>query len=305
MDQYLAFAEQHDKFRVFDFELSLFKPTMTFWSGLIGGAFLTAATHGTDQMTVQRLLTARSQQGAAVALVASGVVVCLQFVLFLAIGVGLAAFFQAYPEEVSQIQGNDRAFAYFIVNYLRPGLVGLTLAAVFSAAMSTLSGSLNSSATALVSDFIIPLSRKPLSESAQLTISKIATGAFGVLQIGIALWSYYSGADQSVVERVLKIAAFTSGPMLGLYLIAVLLPKVRERAALTAFFTGLALLSYLEFSTWDEWPIPALRWPWPPIFWPWYAVIGSLFTFGVGWALHWTPLNNQRTDATSHDQVIP
>ncbi len=296
LDQFLAFADQHEKFRVFDFELSLFKPTMTFWSGLIGGMFLTAATHGTDQLTVQRLLTSRSQKGAAVALIASGFVVCLQFVLFLAIGVGLASFFQAFPEEVSQIRSDDQAFAYFIVNYLRPGLVGLTLAAVFSAAMSTLSGSLNSSATALVSDFIIPLSRKPIGEAVQLRISRIATGMFGFLQIGIALWSYWSGADQSVVERVLKIAAFTSGPMLGLYLLAVLLPRVRERAALAAFFAGLTLLSYLEFSTWPEWPIAAVRWPWPPIFWPWYAVIGSLFTFSIGWALSWTGLNVERTD---------
>jgi SSS family transporter len=296
LEQFLAFAHENDKLRVFDFELSLFKPTMTFWAGLVGGAFLTAATHGTDQMTVQRLLTARSQTSAAVALIVSGFVVCLQFVLFLVIGVGLACYFQAFPEEVAHIQTSDRAFAYFIVHYLRPGLVGLTLAAVFSAAMSTLSGSLNSSATALVSDFIVPLSRKPLSDAAQLRISRIATGVFGFVQIGIALWSYWSGADQSVVERVLKIAAFTSGPMLGLYLLAVLLPRVRERAALVAFVAGLVLLSYVELSTWERWPIEALRWPWQPIYFPWYAVIGSLVTFAVGFILSLAPLNVDRTE---------
>lgn len=290
-EEFQAFGAANDKFRLFDFQFSLFTPTMTFWAGLIGGMFLTAATHGTDQLTVQRLLTARSQRGAAGALLASGFVVCLQFLLFLTIGVGLAAYFNAFPEH-KQFESNDRAFAYFIVHFLRPGLVGLTLAAVFSAAMSTISGSLNSSATALVSDFIIPLRRTPMTDVVQLRISRIATGVFGLLQISIALVSYWQGADQSVVERVLKIAAFTSGPMLGLYLIAVLLPWVKERTALIAFIVGLMALSYVEFSTWEQWPIPALRWPWKPIFWPWYAVIGSLATFGLAALLSQTPLNN-------------
>lgn len=289
-EEFQAFGTANDKFRLFDFNFSLFTPTMTFWAGLIGGMFLTAATHGTDQLTVQRLLTARSQRGAAVALIVSGFVVCLQFALFLTIGIGLAAYFDAFPESKG-FEANDRAFAYYIVHFLRPGLVGLTLAAVFSAAMSTLSGSLNSSATALVSDFIIPLRRTPLSDAAQLTISKIATGAFGVLQISIALITYWQGADKSVVERVLTIAAFTSGPMLGLYLIAVLLPKVKERAALTAFFIGLCVLSFIEVSTWEVWPFGAFRWPWPKIYFPWYAVIGSMLTLTLGLLLGATPLN--------------
>jgi Na+/proline symporter len=274
---------------------------MTFWAGLIGGAFLTGATHGTDQLTVQRLLTARSQAGAAVALIASGFVVCVQFALFLLIGAGLAAFFAENPTEAGAITTNDHAFAYFIVHQLPTGLVGLTLAAVFSAAMSTLSGSLNSSATALVSDFIIPLRREPLSESAQLRISKVATGLFGVLQIGIALATYWRGADELVVNRVLKIAAFTSGPMLGLYLMGVLVPRVRETAALAGFAMGLVLLSYLEFSTWPEWPSDALRWRWKPIYWPWYAAIGSIFTFFAGWLLSWTPINDASLERTNDE----
>ncbi|MCC6493442.1 MAG: sodium:solute symporter [Pirellulales bacterium] len=296
MAQFRQFALEHDKLRVFDFDLSLVKPTMTFWAGLVGGAFLTGATHGADQLTVQRLLTARSQRGAALALVASGVVVCLQFALFLVIGVGLAAFFAAHPEGASQINSNDQAFAYYIVHYLRPGFVGLTLAAVFSAAMSTLSGSLNSSATALVKDFIIPLRRQPLSETAELNVSRLATGLFGVLQIGIALASHLRSADQSVVQSVLSIAAFTSGPMLGLYLLAVLTPRVREPAALAGFGAGLALLAYMEFSTWPSWPVESLRWPAAPVYWLWYATIGSLVTLAVGWSLSLSPLNTTAAD---------
>ncbi|RIK75458.1 MAG: transporter [Planctomycetota bacterium] len=292
------FGQEHHKFRLLDFDFTMLKPTMTFWAGLIGGAFLTGATHGTDQLTVQRLLTARSQTSAAVALIASGAVVCLQFALFLIIGIGLAAFFASHPAGAAEIESNDQAFAYYIVHYLRPGVVGLTLAAVFSAAMSTLSGSLNSSATALVKDFIIPLRRRPLSETAEFRISKIATGLFGVIQIGIALASHLRNADRSIVESVLTIAAFTSGPMLGLYLLAVLTPRVRERAALAAFAAGLLLLAYMEFSTWPRWPIETLRWPLAaPIYWPWYAAIGSVFTLLVGCLLSFTPLNGSRMEA--------
>ena len=138
-----------------------------------------------------------------------------------------------------------------------------------------------------------------MTDVVQLRISRIATGVFGLLQISIALVSYWQGADQSVVERVLKIAAFTSGPMLGLYLIAVLLPWVKERTALIAFIVGLMALSYVEFSTWEQWPIPALRWPWKPIFWPWYAVIGSLATFGLAALLSQTPLNNSPEESAA------
>lgn len=298
-EEFVAFGEANDKFRLFDFHFSIFTPTMTFWAGLIGGMFLTAATHGTDQLTVQRLLTARSQRGAAVALIASGFVVCLQFLLFLTIGVGLAAYFNAFPDRQG-FESSDRAFAYYIVHFLRPGLVGLTLAAVFSAAMSTISGSLNSSATALVSDFIIPLRKTPLSDAAQLNVSRVATGVFGILQVGIALLAYWQGHDKSVVEQVLTIAAFTSGPMLGLYLIAVLLPKVNERAALAAFLIGLVVLSFLELSTWKEWPFPALKAPWPKIYFPWYAVFGSTFTLALGALIGLTPFNGK--PASQDDQ---
>jgi Na+/proline symporter len=148
--------------------------------------------------------------------------------------------------------------------------------------MSTLSGSLNSSATALVSDFIVPLSGGKLGEATKLKISRLATGFFGVLQIGIAAATYWRGADQSVVERVLAIAAFTSGPMLGLYLLAVLTPRVNEAPALTAFLGGLGALTYIAFGT--------------AVWWPWYAVFGSLATLAIGWLLSWTPLNGLATD---------
>ena len=139
----MQFANENDKFHLFDFDFSLTKPTMTFWSGLVGGAFLTAATHGTDQLMVQRYLSARNQRDASLSLAFSGVIVFLQFAVFLLIGIALAAFFTQIPGPNPLASGKgDQLFAFFIVNYMPIGLAGLTLAAVFAAAMSTLSSSL-------------------------------------------------------------------------------------------------------------------------------------------------------------------
>ena len=131
---------------------------MTFWAGLAGGAFLTAATHGTDQMMVQRYLSARNQRDASLALGISGFIVLLQFALFLLIGVGLAATVRHYRCGLNDSTSRmTSCLPYFIVNYMPAGLLGITLAAVFAAAMSTLSSSLNSSAAAFINDIYLPL----------------------------------------------------------------------------------------------------------------------------------------------------
>jgi SSS family transporter len=299
-EQLHLYAAENDKFRVFDFEWSLYKPTMTFWAGLIGGMFLTGSTHGTDHLTVQRLLAARSQREAGWALAISGFVVCLQFTLFLIIGVALACFYeQHYPDPSLRPQQGDRVVAHFIIHHLSTPIIGLTLAAVFAAAFSS---SLNPLAQSLVGDIVIPLARRPLSREAQMRWARLATLGFGVLQILIALFSYRAGADQEVVNSVLTIAAFTSGPMLGLYLLGVLTPRVRERAAIGGFVIGLAALSYLVLPTiklesypaWWFWHDPSRT----AIYWPWLATIGAACTFGAGYALSLTPLN-RRTDAAS------
>ncbi|MEZ6121429.1 MAG: sodium/solute symporter [Pirellulaceae bacterium] len=150
--EYVSFAQEHQKLQLFDFQYDLTNPHYI-WAGLIGGAFLTLGTHGTDQMMVQRYLCARNQRDAGWALVLSGFTVLLQFLLFLLIGIGLAAFYAHHPEIT--FKKNDRVFASFIVTQLpaNVGIIGIVLAAVFSAAMSTLSSSLNSSASALVNDW--------------------------------------------------------------------------------------------------------------------------------------------------------
>lgn len=272
LPQLIQFAELEDKFRLFDFEFSLTKPSMTFWAGLVGGAFLTAATHGTDQLMVQRYLSARNQQDAARGLAFSGLIVFAQFAVFLLIGVALMGFFtlSELPNPMSTGNG-DQLFAFFIVNHMPVGLTGLTLAAVLAAAMSTLSSSLNSSATVLINDVYLPLRKKELSQRGQLTAGRIATAGFGLLQVAIAIVVGMIGTTESVVANVLKIAGFASGPVLGLYLLAVFAHRVEQPAAILGFVGGVASLSVIAYGT--------------DLYWPWYAAVGSLLTFFLGWII--------------------
>ena len=288
----LQFAEQSDKFRMLDFNFSLTKPSMTFWSGLVGGAFLTAATHGTDQLMVQRYLSAKSQRDAAFSLGFSGLIVFLQFAVFLLIGIALAGFFTeiAGPNPLADGHG-DRLFAFFIVNYMPVGLAGLTLAAVFAAAMSTLSSSLNSSATAFISDIWLPLHKTEVSQPLQLRAGRIATASFGILQISIAVMVGAIGTTESTVFNVLKIAGFASGPVLGLFLLAVSSPRVRQPAALMGFVVGVTGLSLVAVGT--------------DLYWPWYAAVGSLLTFMAGWVIQLLSSGGMKQSSEPVEDQLP
>jgi len=265
--QIIEAATADDRLRVLDFDTSLVKPSMTFWAGLAGGAFLTAATHGTDQLMVQRYLSARRQADAALALGLSGFIVLLQFALFLLLGIGLAVMHGA-TDDAHGLQA-DQLFASFLVNYLPTGLLGLALAAVFAAAMSTLSSSLNSSAAVFINDIYLPLRGEIVDQAAQVRASRLATILFGLLQTGLAVLYGWLGTGESTVANVLKISGFATGPVLGLYLLGVFAPRVGQRSALAGFVIGVAILSSAALGT--------------SVHWAWYALIGSLGTFMAGW----------------------
>ncbi|MDH5619987.1 MAG: transporter, partial [Gammaproteobacteria bacterium] len=145
---------------------------------------------------------------------------------------------------------------------------GLTLAAVFAAAMSTLSSSLNSSAAAFINDIYLPLAAREPDEAAKLKKSRTATVVFGLVQTGIALGFGQLGSNESIVANVLKISGFAAGPVLGLYFLGVFAPRVRQRAALAGFLAGVVVLSTIAYTT--------------PVHWAWYALIGSLTTLAAG-----------------------
>jgi solute:Na+ symporter, SSS family len=273
---FVAAGSDAGKFTLFDFSLTHTK-AFNFWAGLIGGAFFTMASHGADQLMVQRYLCAKSLRSARAALVASGFVVLAQFLLFLLIGIGLYVIWQqgAMPmpaklvQEMQQKKSYDAVFGHYIVNYLPVGVVGLLIAAVLSAAMSTLSSSLNSSSNAVVNDFYRPL-RPGRDEGHYLLLSRGLTTLWGVAQMGVALFAA-AALERSVIEMVLSIAGFTTGMILGLFLLGRMHRPVRSEAALAGLVVGFLTVLIVRLGT--------------PVAWPWYAPIGTLVTVGVALAL--------------------
>jgi SSS family transporter len=274
---FVAAGSAAGKFTLFDFSLN---PTraFNFWAGLIGGAFFSMASHGADQLMVQRFLCAKSLRSARAALVGSGFIVLAQFLLFLLIGVGLYVVWTQgaieLPPEVAARA--DAVFGHYIVNYLPVGVIGLLIAAVLSAAMSTLSSSLNSSASAVVNDFYRPL-RPDRGEQHYLRVSRGMTTLWGVAQIGVAL-AAAAALERSVIEMVLSIAGFTTGTILGLFLLGRMARPVASSAALAGLVAGFGTVLAVRLGT--------------SVAWPWYAPIGTLVTVGVALALDRTVLSH-------------
>ncbi len=248
------------KFRIFDFTFSLTR-TYTFWSGLLGGTFLTMASHGTDQSIVQRLLAARSQRQGTAALLASGGIILVQFTLFLVVGVMLYVFHQHAPLTVAG--GDlDRIFPEFVVREMPAGLKGLVLAAICAVAMSNASGSLNSMAASSVVD-IYRLRRRTADPASVLRLSRWTTLAWGValLLLGMVRWG-------PVLEAGLTIMSITFGSLLGLFLLVFLSRRATANGALAGMITGLAVLLAVKFGT--------------QLAWTWYVLVGATTTYLAG-----------------------
>ncbi len=264
-NEVVAAGNQFDKFQFFDFTFSAGR-SYTFWAGVIGGAFLTTATHGTDQLMVQRYLCAKSSRQATAALLTSGAVIFGQFVLFLVIGVMLFVFYRNFgglPPEVAAKA--DRVFPHFIVTQLPNGVIGLVVAAILAAAMSTLSSSLNSLAATTVTDFYRPLFAPNKTDAHYLKISRLATAMWGVVQIAVAIAAI--AMKGRGVDAVLAVASFTNGPVLGVFLLG-LTRRVSSTGALAGVIAGIAVMTFV--------------WLRLNVSWQWYVLIGSSVTFLTG-----------------------
>jgi solute:Na+ symporter, SSS family len=263
-------AARGDKFSFLDFHFNWREPYL-FWSGLVGGTFLTSASHGTDQLIVQRLLAARDMRQSQKALLSSGLVILFQFALFLVVGVVLFAFYQHHAP-ASPFTRPDRIYPTFVVTELPMGLAGLVTSAMIAAAMANLSAALNSLASSSVVDFYKPFFRRGASEDHYLRISRIATLAWGGVLVAIALAAQL--AQQSVLELALTIASVPYGAMLGIFLLGVLTKRATGEGAFVGALAGLATLVAVLVA-------PAFHFT--PIAWTWYVAIGTTVTFGVGW----------------------
>ena len=267
-DHVASVAGAAAKFQLFDFH---FAPTMaffslpyTFWAGVLGGCFLTTASHGTDQLMVQRLLSARSQGQARAALLTSWVVIFFQFGLFLLIGILL---FVHYGDAgISAPRQTDRIYPQFVWDNLPPGVAGLVIAAILAAAMANISAALNSLASTTVVD-LFRARWRGISEARSLQLARMATVGWGLVLLAIGIMARSWG---SVLVAGLTIASIPFGALLGVFLLGVLTRKPGEGAAMAGMAAGLAAVIYVRFFT--------------PIAFTWYVPIGTTVTFAVGLA---------------------
>jgi solute:Na+ symporter, SSS family len=279
-----AAATAAGKTGLIDTSFTLSKPH-TLWAGVIGGAFLSMASHGADQMIVQRLLGAGSLRGARKALVVSGVIVILQFTLFLVIGLGLWRFYEA-----RSFAQPDRIFPEFIITVMPPGLTGLVVAALLAAAMSTISSSLNALAATTTHDLWLPLSGRRADDAAVLPMARRFTLAWAVVLVGGAL--LYRSEGTPVVVIALSVASFTYGALLGGFFLALLWPRARQRDAIGGMSVGLVAMALVVFARPLSGWVPALAEPLAPltgIAWPWYVLIGTTITLLSGMLLSLFP----------------
>jgi len=261
-----AQAATVNKFQFVSFKLDFSVP-FTFWAGLFGGTFLTMASHGTDQLLVQRLLTCRNKRESQKALILSGFVVLFQFALFLTIGVMLFAYYKFYPLTTG-LASNDEIFPRFIVQRLPHGVSGLVIAAIFAAAMSNLSGSLNSLSSSTVLDFYKPLLRPDARDEELLKLSRWLTAGWGTMLIGIAVLASSWG---SVFTTGLTIASLVYGPMLGAFLLGVVTRRANQAGVMSGMALSLAFMLLIKFYT--------------SIAWTWYVLMGTVVCFSVGYAI--------------------
>jgi SSS family transporter len=261
----LTLGEAAHKFHLFDFRFSFtsefFLRKYSFWGGLLGGCFLTTASHGTEQLLVQRLLAARNERESRLALFSSWVVVMFQFTLFLMVGVLLFTFYKDNQLKPPGVM--DKIYPAFIWSYLPIGLAGLVIAAILAAAMSNLSAALNAMASTTIMDFVKPL-WPSFADAKLLKLARWATVAWGVILFGIGLLARHV---TSVLEAGLSIASILYGALLGVFLLGVLTKKPGEWAAIIGMSAGLLTTIILQHF----------------VAYTWFVISGSLVTLTVGY----------------------
>ena len=268
-----------NKFAVLDFHFNWTQPYL-FWTGLVGGMFVNTASHGTDQLVVQQLLAARSRRQSQYAILASGIVVLLQFTLFLVVGVVLYTFYLRFPP-ATPFRRPDQIYPTFVITRLPVGLCGLLTAAIMAAGMANLSAAFNSLASSSVMDFYKPYVRPHAEDRHYLQVSRIMTLTWGLVLILIAFAAQH--LQRSVLEMALTVVSIPYGSMLGIFLLGVLTRRASSRGALIGALGALGTLAAVMRYT--------------SVAWTWYVAFGTVVTFTIGWLVSLFPEGKGRDSA--------
>ncbi len=265
-----------NKFRLFNFDMgtgfiNFLTSPYTFLGALLGGTFLTMASHGTDQLLVQRLLGCKSVRDSQKALLLDAVFILIQFAFFLFLGLCLYAYYQGVPfnelkllADGRVLSSSDEIFPKFIVESLPTGISGLVIASVLASAMGTLSSAISSLASSSYLDFFA-LRKKKISEEKEIFWSKILTLVWGIVLVGGAM--LFRDTKNPVVEIGLSIASFTYGGLLGTFFLGIFFKNVRQIHAIVGFFSGIITMVIVIFTT--------------NIAYTWYTLIGVSATLLV------------------------
>src|SRR5947207_15359181 len=262
-----AFARAWDqgKLVVLDFRPS-FKILDTFWGGLVGGALIAGASHGTDHLIVQRLLAARGLKDAQRALIGSGIFIIFQIGLFLLVGTSL---WLAGADDL-KMRG-DAIYPTFVINQLPPGLAGLVVAGILAAAMSSHASAVNSLASASTHDFYAPPTGRH-DPTHLLRVGRWLTLVWTAVLVAGAM--AFRNQNTPVVQLALSIASITYGGLLGTYPLGGLSPRARQRDVIVAIIVGVLTMAPIVLGV-----------PWrllPGLAWPWYVPLGTGVTVAVG-----------------------
>lgn len=240
-------AAEADKFSLGSFEFNFVEST--FWMILIYGLFINLQNFGIDQSYIQRYLTARTEQEAKLSTWFGSLLYVPVSLMFFFIGIALFSYYQAFPELLPEnlklAENADKVFPYFIVSGLPSGVTGLLIASIFAAGMSTVSTSINSSATVFLSDHYRKYINKNISEKRSMRVLLITSFVMGILSILVGL--AFNGVT-SALEAWWALSSIFSGGILGLFLLGFVVKKASSKAAAIGVLCGVVVIGWMSLS---------------------------------------------------------
>lgn len=273
----------------------------TLVAGLLGGFFLTLATHGTDQDVIQRVLSSRGRRGASLSIFGSAVLILPLMALFLSVGTLLHAHYRAGPPAYPLPANGDHIFPVFVVRELPPGVAGLVMAGLAAAAVSSFASVVNALAATVANDFYRPLrarrGRDP-SNRELYAFSRAAALFWGCALAGLAL--AFRGSSDNVLNLALKVLTYFYGALLGGFLLAAFTRRGSAASVVAGMLASVVAVGVLQAQQFlaDPALAPAsvraaldllppawaecIRERVPAVAWPYWIVAGTAVSFSIG-----------------------
>lgn len=264
----IHFARDNDHLQL-DGSISLWRMTLT--GVAISFFFQMMQDYGTDQVTVQRLLSTKTKGGMAKAIVFNSAVDFCIITLLLFIGLGLFAYYQLNPDTLPESISGDQIFPYFIAHVLPVGLSGLLIAAIFAAAMSSMDSGINSMATVVVNDFIFPMVGKK-EDGETVRLARWVTAGLGALATALSIYLFFISKAEGIIETFATFMGLFSAPVLALFLLGLLTQRGLFKAWIPAALTSIGVTFWMQTTE---------------ISWIWYFPFGFAISFIGSWILSW------------------